>query len=147
MSQMQILYIYDPKDRLKNCRGAKLRQANLLFGGGSKSSHLQGFPSFPSSSSLSITLLLFFLLLSINLTHLISMTISSFSNYPLCISLSSPVQTQHWASLISHLVGCRTRMRAQLSWSTLWRSLVTQHCLLWLHIYLEKMSFGMHEAP
>ena len=34
--------------------------------------------------------LIFFLLLSINLTHLSNMTISSFSNYPLCISLSCP---------------------------------------------------------
>lgn len=82
-------------------------------------------------SSLGIVLLFFsfflftlLLLLYINLTHLISMTISLFSNSPLSISLSSPIQAQLWAILL----GCRMKTQFFRPW--LWGSLITQHWLL-----------------
>lgn len=83
----------------------------------------QIFPWY-RTAFLSFFLFTLLLLLYINLTHLISMTISLFSNSPLSISLSSPIQAQLWAILL----GCRMKTQFFRPW--LWGSLITQHWLL-----------------
>lgn len=124
----------------KHCRGPNLRHAEQPFGGpvpctadsppprpslGIK--HYFFFPCFPSA-------------------YLICTAIFWCSNCPLSICLPFPVLAQPWViHVLIHvlLAGWRSR----ISYPALWQSAATQHCPLWLHLYLEKVSCGMHRTP